>query len=162
VQGATAVAALRLPPGGRRTAAELHLQLSRARSRLRRQLAAARAGGVHLGDVPALLPALEAEGNRLEGRLRQWALAPAVGAAGPVELEVEVQAHLAMLAEVSDAVLHAAAPAPSSGQLAADVEDAVAGLRAHAAAYRELTAPAPLPVLPIPPGPATSEETKRP
>jgi hypothetical protein len=26
---------------------------------------AARVGGSHLGDVPALLPALEAEGNRL-------------------------------------------------------------------------------------------------
>ncbi|WP_324277873.1 hypothetical protein [Blastococcus brunescens] len=62
VQGATAVAARRLPPGHRRSSAELQLEIARARDRLRHQVATAQAAGAHLGDVADLVPSLEAEG----------------------------------------------------------------------------------------------------
>ncbi len=109
-------------------------------------MAAAQAAGAHLGDVPALLPALEAEGARLEQCLRQQALSPAAG--GWAALQAEARGHLAMLADVSDAVRQAARVLPASGRLPADVADAVSGLRAHTDAYRELTAPTVLPPLP--------------
>ncbi|MGY1745551.1 hypothetical protein [Blastococcus sp. SYSU D00695] len=148
-QGATALAARRLPPGERREAAELQLQLQRARPELRRQVEAAQASGAHLGEVPALLPALEAEGSRLEQCLRQQTLAPSPGCA---DVLTEARAHLDMLGDVADAVRQAERVQPVTGRLPGDVADAVAALRAHTDAYRELTSPAP-PVLPPPPPP---------
>jgi len=151
-QGATAVAARRLPPGQRRSAAELQLDIARSRDRLRRQLATAQAVGAHLGDVPGLVPSLEAEGSRLEQRLRQRTLAP-----DPVDstgLESEARAHLATVADVHDAVWQAEQVASAAGRSATDVTDAVSALRAHTTAYQELTAPQVLPTLPPVPSPA--------
>jgi hypothetical protein len=154
VQGATAVAARRLPPGQRRSAAELQLEVARSRDRLRRRLATARAAGAHLGDVPGLVPSLEAEGSRLEQRLRQRALAPdPADPADPTDLESEARAHLATVADVCDAVLQAERVASAAGRSATDVTDAVSALRAHTTAYQELTAPQVLPTLPPVPSP---------
>ncbi|MGY2002618.1 hypothetical protein [Blastococcus sp. SYSU DS1024] len=162
VQGATAVAARRLPPGRRRSAAELQLQVARARDGLRRQVAAAQAAGAHLGDVPELLPSLEAEGSRLEQRLRQRALS-----ADPTEQadpEPEARAYLDMVADVCDAVRQAEDVASAAGRPATDVADAVAALRAHTTAYQELTAQPvapPLPRIPSPsPEPPVRERTQ--
>ena len=150
-QGATAVAARRLPPGDRRTAAELQLQLQRSRVELRRQVTAASAAGAHLGEVPSLLPALEAEGARLEQCLRQQTVAPTAGCADAL---AEARGHLDVLADVADAVRQAGRVQPAAGRLTTDVADAVSALRAHTDAYRELTTPA-LPTLPPPPPPPT-------
>ncbi|MGY5883151.1 hypothetical protein [Modestobacter lacusdianchii] len=143
--GATAVAARRLPPGPRRTAAELQLEIARARERVRRQVATAQAAGAHLGDVPALLPGLENEGARLEQLLRQAALA---GPAGRADVESDARAYLHTLAEVCDAVLAAERAAPTAGRVTTDVAEAVSALRAHTTAYRELTTPPALPPWP--------------
>ncbi|RBY85987.1 hypothetical protein [Blastococcus sp. TF02A-26] len=149
VQGATAVAARRLPPGDRRTAAELQLQVQRTRAELRRQVAGAVAAGAHLGEVPALLPALDAESARIEQRLRQQTLAPSPGCA---DVLAEARGHLELLADVADAVRQAERVQPAAGRLPADVADAVSALRAHTDAFRELTSPG-LPTLPPAPPP---------
>jgi hypothetical protein len=148
LQGATAVAARRLPPGSRRSAAELQLEIARARDGLRRHVAAAQAAGAHLGDVPDLLPSLEAQGSRLEQRLRHRALV-----ADPTERsdpEPEARAYLDTVADVCDAVLEAERAVVASGRPVTDVADAVAALRAHTTAYQELTAPPAAPPLPSP------------
>ncbi len=142
---ATAVAARRLPPGERRSAAELQVQLMRARGELRRQVSAAQAAGAHLGDVPALLPALDAEGARLEQCLRTQALSSSP--AGSADLLAEARGYLDMLADVEDAVRQAERVQPAAGRLPDEVTDAVSALRAHTDAYRELTTPH-LPPLP--------------
>ncbi|MCZ2826202.1 MULTISPECIES: hypothetical protein [unclassified Modestobacter] len=162
-QGATAVAARRLPPGRRRTAAELQLEVARARDRLRRQVAAAQAAGAHLGEVPDLLPSLEAEGGRLEQRLRQRALAPE-----PMDRDdpgPEARAYLDTVADVCDAVLQAERAVAPTSRTTADVADAVTALRAHTAAYQELTAPPVTPLLPPPsaaPPPSSASADVRP
>ncbi|MBB3675163.1 hypothetical protein FHX36_000898 [Modestobacter versicolor] len=149
-QGATAVAARRLPPGHRRAAAELQLEVARTRDGLRRQLDGARAAGAHLGDVPDVVPHLEAEGRRLEQRLRQRALD--TGPADGADLESEVQAHLATVADVCDALRQAERVASRAARPATDVTDAVSALRAHTSAYEELTAPSAPPLPGLPPG----------
>jgi hypothetical protein len=150
---ATAVAARSLPPGPRRTAAELQLDIARARDRLRRQVATAGAAGAHLGDVPGLLPSLEAEGARLEQLLRQRALAP--GPADRSDLEADARRYLDVVADAGEAVLEAERAVTATGRRTSEVADAVDALRAHTAAYRELTAPPTGPALPpAPPPPA--------
>jgi hypothetical protein len=149
VQGATAVAARRLPPGPRRTAAELQVDVARARERLRRQVATAQAAGAHLGDVPGLLPSLEAEGSRLEQLLRKRALAP--DPADRIDLAADARRYLDMLADVCAAVHEAERATPAADRVRTDVADAVTALRAHTTAYQELTAPPTMPPLPPPP-----------
>ncbi|MGY1722137.1 hypothetical protein [Blastococcus sp. SYSU DS0533] len=147
LQGATAAAARRLPPGSRRSAAELQLEVARARDRLRHHVATARAAGAHLGEIPDLLPSLEAEGVRLEQYLRRRALA--TDPADRVDPEPEARAYLATVADVCDAVLEAER-AVAGARPVTDVADAVAALRAHTSAYQELTAPPAAPRLPSP------------
>jgi hypothetical protein len=163
---ATALAARRLPPGPRRTAAELQLDIARARDGLRRQVATARAAGAHLGDVPALLPSLEAESTRLEQLLRRRALAPdATDRADQAGLVAEARRHLDVLADACEAVAEAGRAAAGAGRVTGDVADAVDALRAHTAAYRELTSPPPVPPLPPaappPPEPPVSGAARR-
>lgn len=151
MQGATAVAARRLPPGQRRSSAELQLEIARARGRLRRQVATAQAAGAHLGDVPDVLPSLEAEGSRLEQRLRQRALLP--DPTDRIDPEPDARAYLDTIADVCDAVLQAEQVASPAGRPTTDVADAVTALRAHTTAYQELTAPPVVPSLPAVPSP---------
>ncbi|MCZ2848621.1 hypothetical protein [Modestobacter sp. VKM Ac-2978] len=156
MQGATAVAARRLPPGQRRSCAELQLEVCRARDRLRRQVATAQAAGAHLGEIPDLLPSLEAEGSRLEQRLRQRALVPEPTARD--DLELEARAHLDTLADVCDAVRQAERVASAARRPTSEVADAVTALRAHTSAYEELIAPPVAPPLPQPPAGAPTQD----
>jgi hypothetical protein len=155
---ATAVAARSLPPGPRRTAAELQLDVARARDLLRRRVDSARAAGAHLGDVPGLLPSLEAESARLEQRLRRRALAP--DPADRTDLEAEARRHLGVLTDASEAVQEAERAAAGARGVTGDVADAVEALRAHTAAYRELTSPPPVPALPPAAPPAGPARTR--
>lgn len=151
-QGTSAWSAYRLPPGPRRDLAQLDLEVTRRRGELRRQVAAARAAGTHLGDVPALLPGIEVEGDRIQSGLRQCVLSPSPGAEERrADLKLEVQAFLSIVESVSDAVLAATLAPPVADRLATDVDEAVSGLRAYTAAYRELTAPPPPVSFPPPP-----------
>ncbi|KGH46334.1 hypothetical protein IN07_12470 [Modestobacter caceresii] len=161
MQGATAVAARRLPPGQRRSCAELQLEVCRARDRLRRQVATAQAAGAHLGEIPDLMPSLEAEGNRLEQRLRQRALVPEPTARD--DLELEARAHLDTLADVCDAVWQAERVASATRRPTTEVADAVTALRAHTTAYQELTSPPVVPPLSptTHPTPPAREPTQR-
>ncbi|MCZ2860671.1 hypothetical protein [Blastococcus sp. VKM Ac-2987] len=160
MQGATAAAARRLPPGRRRTAAELQLEIARARDRLRRQVAGAQAAGAHLGDVPDVLPSLEAQGGRLEQRLRQRALV--ADPADRDDPEPEARAYLDTLADVCDAVREAEQAAAAAGRPVTDVADAVTALRAHTTAYQELTAPPAVPPLPPVPSPSPEASVREP
>ncbi|SEK58073.1 hypothetical protein SAMN04515665_10394 [Blastococcus sp. DSM 46786] len=148
LQGATAVAARHLPPGHRRSAAGLQLEVARARDRLRHHVATARAAGAHLGEIPELLPSLDAEGARLEQRLRQRALA--ADPADRADPGPEARDYLATVADVCDAVLEAERAVSAGVRPVTGVADAVAALRAHTSAYQELTAPPAAPPLPSP------------
>ncbi|MGY1844715.1 hypothetical protein [Modestobacter sp. SYSU DS0875] len=159
VQGATAVAASRLPPGPRRSCAELQLEVARARDRLRRQVASAQAAGAHLGEVPDLVPSLDAEGRGLEQRLRQRALVHDPAGADPAP---EARAYLDTVADVCGAVSDAEQAACAAGRPATDVAEAVSALRAHTTAYQELTAPPVAPPLPWTPLPAPQAPAREP
>jgi hypothetical protein len=99
-------------------------------------VADARRAGVHLGDVPALLPRLEAEGRRIRAGLAQLVGSSATAS----DLRARADRHLATLADVSEAVAAAARMPTADESLARDAEEAALGLRLHAAAYTELLA----------------------
>ena len=135
--GVLAVAACLPRPVPHRAAAVLALRVSRAHRLLRQRVHAAQQAGAHLGDVPAVLPRLEAEGRRVHGGLSRL-----VGSAAPGDALLDrADRHLAALADLIEVVDSAArVPSPDEG-LARDVEEAALGLRLHTAAYAELTAP---------------------
>jgi hypothetical protein len=117
-----------------RGAALQALRISWEHRALRQRVAEAQRAGVHLGDVPALLPRLEAEGRRLRTALRQL-----VGTAAPGHaLAADADRHLATLADVREAVAAAARVPTADETLAQDAQEAALGLRLHAAAYSEL------------------------
>jgi hypothetical protein len=127
---------LRGSPG--RAAALRGLQLSREHRLLRQQVAAAQQAGAHLGDVPKVLPRLEAEGRRLRAALGQAALSPVPA---PPELLARTDRHRRALAALSEAVGTATALPATESTVAADAEEAALALRLHTAAYTELTTP---------------------
>jgi hypothetical protein len=135
--GVTAVAACRPGPIAHRAAALRALRISHAHRRLRQRVTEAERLGIHLGDVPTVLPRLEAEGRRIRvglGRLVD-------GGADGGDLVARADRHLATLADLGDAVGAATSVPAADDSLARDVEEAALGLRLHAAAYRELMAP---------------------
>src|SRR3954468_17110890 len=135
--GMLAVAACRPRPTPHRTAAVQALRVFRAHRELRERIDAAQRAGAHLGDVPAVLPRLEAEGRRLRA-----ALGRLVGSATPgEELLARADRHLATVADLIEVVDVAAQVPALDDTLARDVEEAALGLRLHTAAYDELTAP---------------------
>jgi hypothetical protein len=134
--GALALSAARLRPTPNRAAALQAVRISREQRRLHLRVIEARRAGLHLGDVPALLPRLEAEGRRLRAGLCQLVGSTAAGD----ELRARADRHLATLADVSEAVAAAARVPGADSMLARDAEDAALGLRLHAAAYAELMA----------------------
>jgi hypothetical protein len=134
--GVLAVTACRPRPTPHRAAALLALRVSRAHRVLRERVAVAELAGAHLGDVPALLPRLEAEGRRLRVGLGRLVGSTAAGD----ELVAAGEAHLATLADLTE-VVDAAGRAPGRDEhLARDAEEAALGLRLRTAAYTELTA----------------------
>jgi hypothetical protein len=132
--GLVALSAARRGPTPNRQAGLQAVLISWEHRVLRQRIAEAERAGVHLGDVPALLPRLEAEGRRLRTGLRQLVGSTAAGHA----LSAEADRHLATLADVRDAVASASRLPTADTTLARDAEEAALGLRLHAAAYAEL------------------------
>jgi hypothetical protein len=132
--GVLAVSACRPRATPNRAAALLALRVSRAHRLLRERVSAAQRAGAHLGDVPAVLPRLEAEGRRLRA-----ALGRLVGSSTAAhDLLDRAERHLATLADLTE-VVDMAAQAPAADELLAqDAEEAALGLRLHTAAYTEL------------------------
>jgi hypothetical protein len=135
--GALAAAGCRLRPTPNRAATWAALRVSRAHRLLRQQVLEAQRSGTHLGDVPAVLPRLEAEGRRLRAALAHVARSPV--AAGP-DLMAQADRHLATLADLSEAVGAAVLLPSVDSTLAREAEEAALGLRLYTSAYTELTA----------------------
>jgi hypothetical protein len=128
--------AARLGSAPNRGAALQAVRISREHRLLRQRVVEAQSAGVHLGDVPALLPRLEAEGRRLRAGLSQLAGSTAAGH----DLRARADRHLAALADVREAVAAATRVPTADDSLAREAEEAALGLRLHAAAYAELMA----------------------
>ena len=134
--GLLALTAFRLRPTLHRGAALRGLRISREHRLLRDRVAVAQCSGAYLGDIPALLPRLEAEGRRLRAALGRLVGSPAAGH----DLLAQADRHLAMLAELTEAVGDAASAPAADDALAREAEEAALGLRLHTAAYTELMA----------------------
>jgi hypothetical protein len=132
--GMLALTAARLRPTPNRAAALRAVQISREHQVLRQRVTAAQRAGVHLGDVPMVLPRLEAEGRRLRAGLGQLVGSTAAGQ----DLWADSDRHLATLTDVNEAVAAASRVPTPDTSLARDAQDAALGLRLHAAAYDEL------------------------
>jgi hypothetical protein len=141
-RGLLAVGAQALPEGPRRDLAGLQAQVSQSRAELARQVASADASGGYLGDLPRVLPRLDADGLRLERALA------ALVFSGDEQRIARDQPHIAASARAYiDAAgralaalgtSQAAGRGPQMARLYGDVDDAVAGLNAYSDAYREL------------------------
>ena len=134
--GLLALSALRLGSPRHRGAAQRALRLSREHRLLRQRVAAAQRAGAYLGDVPALLPRLEAEGRRLQAALGGLVGSPSAGH----DLLTRADRHLATLADLAEAVGRAESVPEAFDGLAREAEEAALGLRLHTAAYTELLA----------------------
>jgi hypothetical protein len=128
--------ALRLRPTPNRSAALHALRISRAHRVLRQRVAQARTAGVYLGEVPAVLPRLEAEGHRLRAELGRLIGTSAAGD----QLSARAESHLRTLADLTESVDGAAAVPAADESLAREAEEAALGLRLHTAAYKEMLA----------------------
>jgi hypothetical protein len=134
--GLLALNAVRLRPTPNRGAALQALRISREQQLLRHRVTAAQRAGAYLGDVPTLLPRLEAEGRRLHAALGRLIGSPTAGG----DLLAQADRHLATLADLGRAVGGAAAVPAADDVLAREAEEAALGLRLHTAAYTELMA----------------------
>jgi hypothetical protein len=135
-EGTLAASALRLRTTPNRAAALHALRISRAHRVLRQRVAAARAAGAYLGEVPAVLPRLEAEGRRLRADLGR--LVGTTTAAD--QLAARAESHLRTLADLTESVDGAASVPAADESLAREAEEAALGLRLHTAAYAEMLA----------------------
>lgn len=128
--------ACRPRPTRHRAAALPALRISRGHRLLRQRVDAAQRAGTYLGEVPTVLPRLEADGRRIRAELGQLVGSTTTGQ----DLLAQADRHLAMLADLTDAVGTATlAPAVDVG-LAGEAEQAALGLRLHTAAYTDLMA----------------------
>lgn len=134
--GLLALTALRLRPTPHRGAALRALRISREHRLLQQRVAAAQRSGAYLGDVPGLLPRLEAEGSRLRAALGRLVGSPATGH----DVLAHADRHLATLTDLSEAVDGASSAPGTDDALAREAEEAALGLRLHTAAYTELMA----------------------
>ena len=132
--GLLALRACRLRPTPHRGAAVQALRISREHRLLRQRVRTAQRYGAHLGDVPALLPRLEAEGRQLEAALGRLVGSPLAAD----ELLTRADRHLAAVTSLSEAVVGATSVPVSDSGLAQEAQEAAVGLRLHTAAYREL------------------------
>jgi hypothetical protein len=115
-------------------AAQRVLRLSRAQWALRRSVTDAARAGAYLGDVPTMLPRLQAETDRINAGLSR------LSGAGGRELLAAADRHLATLRDLTDAVVGTRVLPAAHGTLSSEAEEAANGLRLYAAAYAELTA----------------------
>ncbi|MBW8767752.1 MAG: hypothetical protein JF630_16575 [Geodermatophilales bacterium] len=134
--GLVALTAFRLRPTPHRGAVLRALRISREHRLLRQRITAAQRSGAYVGDVPALLPRLEAEGRRLHAALGRLVGSPAAGH----DLLAQADRHLISLADLTEAVGAATAVPAADDGLAREAEEAALGLRLHTAAYTELMA----------------------
>ena len=128
--------ACHLRPTSNRSAALRAVRLSRGHRLLRQRVTEARRAGAYLGDVPAVLPRLEADGRRIRAGLGQ--LVGSTTAAH--DLLAQADRHLTTLADLADAVGAATRASVADESLAGEAEEAALGLRLHTAAYNELMA----------------------
>jgi len=131
----TAVAVVRSPARADRGTAALAARVTTASMTLQREVDAARRAGVHLGEVPDVLPQLVGEGTALSRALRAEVTAPS--AQGP-RLADAARAHLAAVGEVTAAVRASAALPPAHGSVAAEASRVAAGLQCWSDAYLEI------------------------
>jgi hypothetical protein len=132
-----AVAACRPRSVPNRAAALQSVRVARAQRLLRERTTVAQRAGAHLGDIPTLLPRLEAEGSRIRAELGRL-----VGSTAPgQELRARADRHLATLADLTEAVDTAVRAPEGDADLTRDAEEAALGVRLHAAAYTELVTP---------------------
>ena len=134
--GRLAVPALHPRRTPNRGAALPALRISAGHRLLRQRVAEAQAAGAYLGDVPAVLPRLEAEGRRIRAELGRLIGTTAAGH----ELTVRAESHLRTLADLTEAVDGALSVRAADESLAREAEEAALGLRLHTAAYTELLA----------------------
>ncbi|NYJ08064.1 hypothetical protein [Petropleomorpha daqingensis] len=140
----TPLLAAHRPSAVRNPAAALRVvRLTRAQWALRRAVTDATRTGAYLGDVPAVLPRLQAETDRIRTGLSRL---PDAATPAARELLAAADRHLATLSDLTDAVAATQALPAAEGTLSHEAADAAHGLRLYAAAYAELlggpTAPA--------------------
>jgi hypothetical protein len=123
-------------PTPNRAAALQALRLSRAHRLLRQRVGEAQAVGAYLGDVPAVLPRLEAEGSRIRAELGRLVGSARAGH----DLSARADRHLRTLADLTEAVGEAVSVPAADESLAREAEEVALGLRLHTAAYTELMA----------------------
>ena len=125
------------PAANRNPAAALRvLRLTRAQGSLRRCVAEAARTGAYLGDVPAMLPRLQTETDRIRTGLSRL---PSVAGPAGRELLTAADRHVATLRDLTDAVAATMTLPAAETTLRQDAEEAAHGLRLYAAAYAELT-----------------------
>jgi hypothetical protein len=125
------------PAGLRNPAAALRvLRLTRAQRDLRRRVADAVRTGTYLGDVPAILPRLQAETDRIRTGLGRL---PSDTTPAGRELLAGADRYLATLTDLSDAVAATVVLPAADSALSQQAQEAARGLRLYAAAYAELT-----------------------
>lgn len=134
--GMLALPALRPGRTPNRAAALYAVRISRGHRLLRQRVAEARAAGAHLGDVPAVLPRLEAEGRVIRAELGRLVGSTTAG----YDLSARAVRHLRTLSDLTGAVTEAVSVPQADESLAREAEEAALGLRLHAAAYTELMA----------------------
>src|SRR4051794_39500953 len=127
--GLLALTACRPRRTSNRGAALRALRISREHRLLRQRIIAAQRSGAYLGDVPALLPRLEAEGRRLHAALGRLVGSPAAGH----DLLAQADRHLATLADLAEAIGGATSLPAADDGLAREAEEAALGLRLHTA-----------------------------
>jgi hypothetical protein len=98
--GVVALTACRLRPTPNRAAALQAIRISREHRLLRQRVATAERAGAHLGDVPAVLPRLEAEGRRIRAGLGHLVGSTTAGH----DLLAQADRHLSTLASLIEAV----------------------------------------------------------
>jgi hypothetical protein len=135
--GVLTLAACRPRPVPNRVAALHAVRVSRGHRLLRQRVAEAQRAGAYLGDVPSVLPRLEAEGRRIREGLGRLVGSAATGH----DLYSQADSHLRTLADLTEAVSGAMTVPGADETLARDAEEAALGLRLHAAAYSELMSP---------------------
>jgi hypothetical protein len=134
--GPLLLAAGRPAGAGARAAALAVLRLTGTQRALRRRVAAAARTGAYLGDIPAMLPRLQAETARIGTGLCHLGSSATPDSS---DLLAAADRHVAVLTNLSDAVAATLALPPAGATLSQEAVDAALGLRLYAAAYAELT-----------------------
>lgn len=132
--GAPLLAAGRPAGADARAAVLAVLRMTGSQRALRRRVAAAARTGAYLGDIPAMLPRLQAETARISTGLCHLG---STATPGSPDLLAAADRHVVVLTNLSDAVAATLALPPAGDTLSQEAVDAALGLRLYAAAYAE-------------------------